>query len=523
MSSDGTIDTRALGVRNRRRRAARRSGLPRPFWAVVGGSVLLGLATTNALLSAAAAGLLGALVYLTWRPNEPPILVLAMGFQWLQVVMKIIQADLRGVPVAALSFRGGDLETALWLSMASLLALALGVRIVLQGMPSHTAVLARVEALLLSTRRVFWAYVAFAVVGVAAPVIAWRYPQLTQPLLKVADLKWVFFFLLAYVSFVKRRDYTLLALAFGIELVSGFGGFFGAFKTAFFVLIIAYAAAILRWRWRNMLMIGGVVCALFLLGLVWTAVKIDYRDYVNQGQRDQVIRVDLGDRYARLFTLATGLERAELSQALKDLGDRIAYVDYFSRVVVVVPDVLPHEDGALWFGALQHIAMPRLLFPDKAVRPLDTDLTARYTGLDMRAAGRGTSISMGYAAETYIDFGVPLMFFALFALGLVWGWIYRFLLAGPRSLLVLNYGLVIAVLLPLYQFEINNVKLLGGVIMSFLVAVLVQRLLFPRILAHLWQRRPASPKRVSRAGDTLVQRSVDPPPGRVAPEANVSD
>jgi hypothetical protein len=271
------------------------------------------------------------------------------------------------------------------------------------------------------------------------------------------------------------------------------------------------------------MMIGVVVSALFFLGLVWTAVKIDYRDYVNQGQRDQVIRVDLGDRYARLFNLATGLGRPDLSQALADLGDRIAYVDYFSRVLVVVPDILPHEDGALWSGALQHIAMPRLLFPEKAVRPLDTDVTARYTGLDMRAAGRGTSISMGYVAETYIDFGVPLMFLALFALGLVWGWIYRFLLAGPRSLLVLNYGLVIAVLLPLYQFEINNVKLLGGVIMSFLVALLVQRVLFPNILPYLWQSCPTNPARIARAGGTLVQRGGGPVSGQAGPQSNVLD
>jgi hypothetical protein len=230
------------------------------------------------------------------------------------------------------------------------------------------------------------------------------------------------------------------------------------------------------------------------MGLVWTSVKVDYRDYVNQGQRDQVIRVDLEDRYRRLLGLTSELDRTDLRQALRDLADRVAYVDYFSRVLVVVPSVLPHEEGRLWLETLAHILTPRLLFPGKASRPLDTDLTAKYTGMSFRAAGRGTSISMGYVAETYIDFGVPLMFVPLLMLGILWGAIYRILLRAPRSLLVLNYGLAISVLLPLYQFEINNVKLLGGLLMSFIVALLIQRFVLPRLVPHLAAKgRPRVP------------------------------
>jgi hypothetical protein len=497
MSKAQAIDSRSI-VSPKGSRWLPRLRLPAAFWGVLGGFALLGLGTPNPLLSVAAAALLAVLILLTWRPGEPPILVLAVGFQWLQVVMKIIHADLRGVPVAALNVYGGELEAAIWLSMASLLAVALGIRVALLGMPAAAAALARREALILSVRRVFGVYVAFALVAVAARSVAWEYPQLTQLLLKTGELKWVFFFLLGYVCFTKRRGYPFLALAFGAEVVSGFGGFFGAFKTAFFVLVIAYGAATVRWRARRALVIGGIIGSLFFLGLVWTAVKVDYRDSLNLGQRDQVIRVDLQDRYARLFDLIGGLERADLRQSLRDLADRIAYVDYFSRVLVMVPDVRPYEGGALWLGALRHVLMPRLLFPDKAARPLDTDLTARYTGMSMRAAGRGTSISMGYVAETYIDFGVPVMFSLLFVLGLLWGGIYRFLIGGSRSLLVLSYGLTISVLLPLYQFEINNVKLLGGVLSSFIVAVLVQRFVFPFMLPYLSYRRLAHPSTEAR-------------------------
>ena len=116
--------------------------------------------------------------------------------------------------------------------------------------------------------------------------------------------------------------------------------------------------------------------------------------------------------------------------------DRLSYVDFFAVVLDTVPSQLPHENGALWLDAITRPFMPRLFFPAKAIID-DSERTNYYTGLAVAGSEEGTSISLGYVAESYIDFGAPLMMVPIFGLGLVLGGFYRKMLTldRPRALL----------------------------------------------------------------------------------------
>ena len=65
-----------------------------------------------------------------------------------------------------------------------------------------------------------------------------------------------------------------------------------------------------------------------------------------------------------------------------------------------------------------HPLMPRLFFPNKPAIN-DSDRTSAYSGVWVANVDQGTSISIGYMGESYIDFGRWGMFIPVF----LWGWL----------------------------------------------------------------------------------------------------
>jgi hypothetical protein len=126
-----------------------------------------------------------------------------------------------------------------------------------------------------------------------------------------------------------------------------------------------------------------------------------------------------------------------------------------------VPEVLPHENGAIMMSALTHIVTPRFLFPEKGSLPSDSELVRKYTGILVAGAEENTSIAFGYAAEAYVDFGVPLMFVPSLFYGIFMGFAYRvvFHVIRHRELAV---GLTCVIFwLSLYLFERSWIKTFG--------------------------------------------------------------
>ena len=464
--------------------------VPNAVWLFVGALSFLGLLfTPNPGLTISAALLLAWFFLLLWRPGEPPILLLALGFQWLQVVTKVFNADLLGLPVQELNVYQGNVGKAVWLSMIALAIVALGMRLALARYRSSKAELARSEAMLFSPNRL-WLFYLFAVtLSVLILTAAWSFPSITQLALALADLKWAVYFMLAYVCFLRPARLYLLLMAFGIELALGFGEYFSSFKTVFFVTIVAFVASGKKLSAKQIAIALSLTSVLFVISLAWTAVKADYRDYLSGGQSAQIVTRGYVERMEKLYDMVSELRKEDMTNAVQKMADRISYVDFFGKVLVMVPGRIPHEDGGLWGGALRHIFTPRLLFPDKPVLKNDSEITNYYTGLQFGGAESGTSVSIGYVAESYIDFGSFWMFAPVLAMGYLWGGMYRFFLARPKIPHIMGYGLAVVVLLSALHFETTNVKLLGGVVTSFLVAFVMQKFFAKKLLRKLMLKR----------------------------------
>ncbi|MGH8050663.1 MAG: hypothetical protein ACREPB_08410 [Arenimonas sp.] len=446
---------------------------------------LLSIATVNAQQTFFA--LSAALVFVTmlYRVGEPPVLLFAVFIQWLQVTTKIFQADYLGIPTDDLRGHTGDVGLAAMVALVGLFFLTWGLR---RGVKWHRlpdSSIAKAEAMKIQIGSVFIAYlVAFSLYYVFGSVSG-AAAGLSQLFLAVFTVKWVFLFMLAYAVLTRRKGYLYLMLASVIEMLVGFGGFFSGFKTIFFILLIGGLSIRFRLSFLMTAFLGGLMVGLVYLCIWWSAVKIDYRDYVNEGSGAQVVLVPYSERMDFLYDSFVNMDEDDIEIGTQALLERVSYIDYFSLVLDYVPRVREHENGGLLGGAVTHIMMPRLFFPDKAAVASDSEMTNLYTGLSVGGVTMNTSISMGYMSDTYIDFGYVGMMVPIFMLGLLSGWMYGFIVKQKRTSLLLNYGIAVMVLINLATFETSLIKLLGGLITVFLVAMVLQKYLFPTLARRM--------------------------------------
>jgi hypothetical protein len=210
-------------------------------------------------------------------------------------------------------------------------------------------------------------------------------------------------------------------------------------------------------------------------------VRSEYRrDYV---QLDN-FRTDRGARIERLGDLVSGFLRSDSESFMGTLDsfiDRMWPIYYPALAVSRVPDTLPHTDGAIFGAAITHITMPRVFFPGKADLPSDSEMVRRYSGVGVAGAENATTIAFGYAAESYVDFGVPWMFLPIFAFALVMGMVYRVVARSIKHRELLVAYSTVTFWFGLYLFERSWALTLGEPL-GLLVYVGVPVVLLDRFL-----------------------------------------
>lgn len=426
---------------------------------------------------------------LLWRPGESPILLLLFGYHWLQGSMRIFHANFKGVDVSDLSYAGGQVSLASMLSLVALLALAAGLRVGIGPWRAIEGQVCRSIALSRDTKYWFRLYALVWVGATVALLIARSVPGLSQPLLAAANLKWAFFWILAYATFARpNADRKYLVVAFMFEFALGVGGYFSNFTTVFFMTIMAVAAAGMKISLSRLAALTALGALLVTVAVVWTAVKFEYRYFVSGGERAQIITVDYSTRIATLANMVVDLEARDIAQAIEETVDRVSYVDFFAVVLDRVPSAISHEYGALWWDAISRPFMPRILFPGKSAIH-DSERTNYYTGLGVASYGAGTSISIGYLGETYIDFGAISMMPIIFFYGLFLGRVYRWFVRGPRTQGLLGMAFVSIIFLGAAALESSIAKVMGGLLVGLLTSYLLARYIVPYYLPWLVAER----------------------------------
>jgi hypothetical protein len=220
------------------------------------------------------------------------------------------------------------------------------------------------------------------------------------------------------------------------------------------------------------------------MGLVWTSVKTEYRNFLNKGQNTQNVDVAKEEAIDKLVTLSNDVNQEGMTGAAKELLDRLQYTFHFAKTMERVPEVIPFQGGANWLENIEYATTPRFLNPDKP--SIDNSVKAsKYTGIRYATARQGVSFSLGYFAEFYLDFGKYGMMFWLMVLGSFYALIYSYFLNKASSNAIFNYSIVGAFFFEFYLFEIDGTYLSGRLFASIVTFFILSFFFSKPLLRYL--------------------------------------
>jgi hypothetical protein len=416
------------------------------------------------------------------------VLPVAVTFQWSQTSLGVFYHGLTGRTVPAIEL--SDYRPMVVIGLVCVLSLSLGIRAGLMTRKPPDPAQPRPD-FAFSFGPLIIAYMASVFIEGTLLTIAPNYPSLRQIITTLDTARLGVLFLIMRRLCSPTPRWGMLAMVVGVEVVLGITGFFAGFREPVVLAVLAILEIFDRRNTRHWAAVTVAIVGVSILGLVWMGIRRDYRrEYVEIDQFSN----SRGTRVQRVSDLTSAFfqnDPTEVWRTADSLVDRMWTVYYPALAIKRVPSVLPHTNGAILNDALTHIVTPRVFFPDKPELMSDSEKVRKYS--NMRVAGResNTSIAFGYAAEAYIDFGIPVMFVPVFCFGLFLGVMYAFFrsIIWHRELFV-AFGTV-AFWLSAYLFERSWATMLG-VTMGFMVYLGPPTVLLDRFLLVRFAREQAA-------------------------------
>ena len=165
---------------------------------------------------------------------------------------------------------------------------------------------------------------------------------------------------------------------------------------------------------------------------------------------------------------------------------RVQYTYHLARTMDRIPSVMPHEYGSVWWGNITFVLTPRLLFPNKPIYEA-TKKTNKYTGIGYTGYKKGSSFSLGYFADSYVDFGYIGMFIPLAFLGLFVAFIYRTLYTMKKVNVLFRFAMINVVLYEFTAFEADGLFFFGRLLLMFIIFWGLARFLAPPLQRWLYK------------------------------------
>jgi hypothetical protein len=419
------------------------------------------------------------------------VLPLAFGFHWNQTSLGVFYGGLTGRTLDAVS--SSDYRPMVLIGLVCCLALAGGIRLGMSFIKAPDPDEER-PGFAFSLSFLVIVYVVTVVLEGGMTRLIQDYPSLRQIIVTVDSARLGILFLMLRRLLQPVPRWGLIATVVAGEVVLGMTGFFAGFREPIVLAGLAMLEIFDRRNARHWIAIGLVGATMIGLGMVWMGVRVDYRREFMAVDNFQASRSARVDRIGNLATDWFHSDPQNMWQTADSLINRMWTVYYPALAMKRVPDALPHTDGSILRAALTHIVTPRLFFPYKADLPSDSDMVRKYSNVMVAGREQNTSIAFGYAAEAYIDFGVPGMFLPVFFYGLAMGLAYALFRRAIWHREIFVAFATVTFWLSLYLFERSWATMLG-VSVGFIVYLGIPLLLLDRFLLvrHSAQQRVAEP------------------------------
>ena len=325
-----------------------------------------------------------------------------------------------------------------------------------------------------STKRIVRAYILFSI-GISFLVLFRNsLPGISTLVVAFVKLKWGFLLVTFVYTTTFQESKKLFYVILLIEIFLGFTGFFSSFKDFIVVIVLGLLSVQIQLNYKSLVKFSFIFIIGLLFGLVWTTIKMDFREYLSGGG-GQAIVVSKTDAIGELLDAVSNVSFKDMGLATDALIDRISYIEFFSITLRNIPKYMDYEGGNIIKESTLFYFKPRIFFPNKPAID-DSDHTNKYTNLDLMDDGEA-SHSIGFMTDAYIDFGRVGMMGLLLILGLVMGWCMKILvIKSPNMLWALIYIVPFYFLLSGYSF--NMIKVIGNFITYFIPIYFLKNLIF---------------------------------------------
>jgi hypothetical protein len=421
-----------------------------------------------------------------WRflpiDEGPPGLPFSCSFHLFQIVVGVFYFGVtqrKLEPMLALQH-----QHMMWLATASIGAIAIGFVAGNHWTKGSKAPPERLR-LNVSIAQMIGGYIIVVLAYDTVFQFAYKIPLFTQAILALLTIQGGLLYLLIRRLFREGRPLVAVAIV-TIEIARGFTGFYSEFKEPVLLALLAAAEVFRPRRTSHWLLVATLMVAAVMLGTVWLGIRSQIRaDIAGGSERPRTERLAFAIDEARVWWNSDANVKI---YDLDDLVERVWDIYYSALALDRVPSQIPYQNGAIAFAAIQHVFMPRFLYPDKADLPSESDDVYRYTGMRVAGRAQGTTIAFGSVIQSYIDFGVPLMFVPPLLLGVLLGVTYRWLLKTVHYEEILLAIVAVAFWSTLMTYNVSWAKILGKFLTTLVYmggpGVIIDKVLFESRVRH---------------------------------------
>lgn len=424
--------------------------------------VVYGLFSQYFLLTLLGGMTLIVIIKMLWKQYSPPVLVFFMGLQWLQVFATIIYADFNQKSIDSL-FGSRDTQTLFILTFMHLFIMALVLNSFVFSNKNVEATSQRLSAAAskINLVNVIIGYVFITALWPILIMATIRNATLNQLVMSLGIFKTFFSALMLFVLLVgETRHKTLIVVILLLDFTLSFASFFSDFRIIILMTAAVYLTVNPYIKAKSLIVIVPLLLLFFFIFSIWSYVKGDYRKFLNQGQANQQVSVNTQDALDYILNRFTEADKQIVSDGAVIMLSRLQYMERYSEVYMRVPRFVPHADGKELNTSLSFLLLPRFLNPNKGIKDASVK-TSHYTGRAFSGLNRGTSISMGYFCDLYIDYGLYLMCIPLIVIAVMFGLLYNWLHNLKGYNIVFVFALLISVFLRMGNFESDIVFFLG--------------------------------------------------------------
>ena len=421
------------------------------------------------------------LINVLQQPYKPSVFTIMLFYHFLQISAGIWESNYLNQDI---NYRSPSSEYATVASYIGLLFLFLPVVYYQNKLPALSLNILKKHADRISIEKTFKAYVIGFFAMNALSGVAFFIPSLAQIIISLTNIKWFLFLLFGFQSILKNRKRKEFYIFCALEFVIGFYSYFSEFKTIIFFILFLFLCLLAVVRFNKMMVFAVGLTVMFFAGVFWTSVKGEYRSFLNKGSKSQTVQVEKGEALNKLLELSEKQNSNSFSDAIESFLDRLQYTYHLAKTMDRVPAVIPHQNGSNWSNTIVFVLTPRIIDPNKGT--YDASVKAsKYSGIQYSGVKRGVSVSLGYFADGYIDFGYVGMFIPLLILGFIYGSTYYYFIRKSSNNFIFNYAVVGALYMELFSFESDNIFVIGRLYDNLMVFVILKIFFFPKLMAYI--------------------------------------